>query len=73
MCNTLFRVCVIVFKIMIQESAKAAALSSVHVFPTFLLLELTQNNNELDAITDLRWEVRVYVNHKRLVHLETNI
>jgi len=52
-----------------QESVKAATLSSVHVFPAFLLLELTQHNNELDAITDLRWEVRVLVNHMRLVHL----
>jgi hypothetical protein len=51
---------------------KAAALCSVHVFPTFLLLELKENNNELDASTDLRLEVRVYMHHVRLVHLKTN-
>ena len=40
LCATDFSVRVIVFKIMKQESVKAATLSSVHVFPTFLLLEL---------------------------------
>jgi hypothetical protein len=68
-----FSVRVTVLKIMKQESVKAATLCSVHVFPTFLLLELLENNNELDALTDLRLEVRVYMHHMRLVHLKTNI
>jgi hypothetical protein len=43
---------VTVFKIIKQESVKAPTLCSVHVFPTFLLLELSQNNNETDPLTD---------------------
>jgi hypothetical protein len=67
-----FSVRVIVLKIMKQDSIKAATLCSVHVFPAFFLLELPENNNELDALTDLRLEVRVYMHHMRLVHLKTN-